>query len=426
MTRKVFLRATSLVGLVAAVSANRTSAQKAFEPESPETVLARIRSRIETLLRRPQPGLYVRHLRSVLALCEEESLKLQFLGTGQDEKTKELLGYLKSIETDLKDDGGRPQAFLLDGRRALLLARISRSDATLQPYAVSLPPHWDANKAYPLLVELHGRGSDLPLGLMNDTFLPHKGEAITLVPWLRGNGTWREDSGSEPDIWEAIDDLRKFATLDPDRWYICGHSWGGDDVWAIVQRTPDLWAAAGIMSGHPGSAPEELGLLPNLRDVPFYLWLGDQDPIPNRKPALEQFRDGLTGVGNHPTVVIAKGVGHNPRPQDGAALKDWLFEHVRHRPSHFSFVVDTPKHRGIWGISIPQKYPLGYGNAEPRVRFECWIEGSTIRIQTSDAKNLVVDLGPGGLNVSGTATLIVNGKTRFSGGAPDKPLSLEL
>ena len=166
--------------------------------------------------------------------------------------------------------------------------------------------------------------------------------------------------------------------------------------------------------------------MPNLRHTPFYLWLGDQDPIPNRKPALQQFRDGLTGVGNRPTVVVATGVGHNPRRQDGAALKDWLFEHVRRRPSHFSFVVDTPKHRGIWGISIPQKYPLAYGNAEPRVGFECWIEGSTIRIQTSDAKHVAVDLGPAGLNISGTATLIVNGKTRFSGTAPQKALTLDL
>jgi len=423
MTRKVFLKTASLV---AAASANRMSGQKASAPVSPETVLARIRSHFETLLRTPQPGLYVRHLRSVLALCEEETLKIQFAAAGRDEKTKELLGYLHSIETGLKDDGDRPEAFLLDGRRALILARISPSDGTLQPYAVSLPPRWDPNKAYPLLVELHGRGSDLPLGLTNGTFLPYKGEAITLLPWLRGNGTWREDNGSEPDIWEAIDDLKSFAKLDPDRWYICGHSWGGDDVWAIVQRTPDLWAAAGIMSGHPGSAPAELGLLSNARHVPFYLWLGDQDPIASRKPAFEQFRHSLTGIGNPPKVVTAKGVGHNPRPEDGAAMKDWLFEHVRRRSSHFSFVADTPKHRGIWGISIPQKYPLAYGNVEPRVRFECWIEGSTIRIQTSDVKTLDVDLGPGGLNISGTATLIVNGKTRFSGTAPQKALSLEL
>lgn len=103
------------------------------------------------------------------------------------------------------------------------------------------------------------------------TYLPHEkdewraDEVISIVPWLRGNGQWRNENGSEPDIWEAIDDVRSFAKLDPDRWYISGNSWGRNDVWAIVQRTPDLWAAAGIMAGDTGSAPSDLGLLPNAR-----------------------------------------------------------------------------------------------------------------------------------------------------------------
>ena len=435
MTRKSFLQTA---GLLVTASAGQMSGQKANGDartsiaDSPEGVCRLIRNRIETLLREPQPALYVRHLRSVIALCDEEIIRLQFAGVGRDGQTKELLGYLKAIEAGLSDDGGRAETYLANGKRALNLARVSRSDGTLQPYAVGLPSRWDANTTYPLLVELHGREADSPLGLVSSTFLRHqedqspKDEAITLRPWLRGNGAWREDNGSEPDIWEAIDDVKSFAKLDPDRWYISGHSWGGDDVWAIVQRTPDLWAAAGIMSGHPGSAPPELGLVPNARHVPFYLWLGDQDPIENRKPAFEEFRDALTSVGDPPTVVVAKDVGHNPRQQDRAALRHWLFEHIRRRPSHFSFVADTPKHRGIWGISIPQRYSLAYGNAEPRVSFECWIESSTIRIQTSEAKELTVDLGPGGLSVPGAATLIVDGETRFEGIAPQKPLSLAL
>src|SRR5438128_5800098 len=62
----------------------------------------------------------------------------------------------------------------------------------------------------------------------------------------------------------------------------------------------------------------------------------------------------LTAVGDPPKLVVAQGVGHMYRPQDTSALQGWLLDHVRHRPSHFSFVVDTPQHRGIWGISIPQ------------------------------------------------------------------------
>jgi predicted esterase len=400
------------------------------QADSADDVLGRIRSRIQQLLAGPQPELYQRHLRSVLALCEADVTKLHFAGPHQDEQATELLGYLKVIEAGLNDDGARPETYLVDGRRALIQARVSRSDGTLQFYTASLPRHWDPNQAYPLYVHLHGRGPDIPLAYVHDTFLPHpQGEnpadqVIRIVPWLRGNGQWREENGSEPDVWEAIDDVKSFAKLDPDRWYLSGHSWGGDDTWAIVQRTPDLWAAAGIMAGDPLSVPKESGLLPNLRYVPFFLWRGDHDPIENRKPALEYFRDALTSIGNPPKLVVAEGVGHMYRPEDAAALQSWLLEHVRHRPSHFSFLIDTPQHRGIWGISIPQKYPGAYLNVEPRVSFDCRIEGPTLRIQTTNSNRLDVDLGPQGLNLSGNVRVIVNGKQLFEGPVPAKPISL--
>ena len=431
MNRLTFWTCAVALVAVAAGCAYGAPSDAGPRTDSPQAEISRIRVRIETLLDKPQPELFARHLRSVLALCEDDVLKLPFAGAQHDEQATELLGYLKVIDAGLNDDGGRAETYLAEGRRALTLARVSRSDRTLQFYTVSLPPRWDPSKAYPLYVRLHGRGPDLALAWVNFTYLPHEkdepinGPAITIVPWLRGNGAWRDENGSEPDIWEAIDDVKSYARLDSDRWYISGHSWGGDDVWSIVQRTPDLWAAAGIMSGHPGSAPKELGLVPNARYVPFYLWVGDQDPIPNRRPAFDYFRDALAEVGDPAKLVVAHGVAHNSRPQDEAALESWLLEHVRNHPSHFTFVIDTPAHRGIRGISIPRKYPDAYGNAEPRASFECWMEGSTVRIQTANATRLNVDPGPGGLNLSGTITLMVNGKTRFTGPAPAKPLSFE-
>ena len=281
-----------------------------------------------------------------------------------------------------------------------------------------------------MYVQLHGRGPDIPLAYVSDTLQPPRekaaknAELIAIVPWLRGNGEWRNENGSEPDVWEAIADLKSFATLDPDRWYLSGHSWGGDDAWSIVQRTPDLWAAVGIMAGNPVGAPYALGLVPNASNVPFYLWIGDEDK--ERKSSFDNFRASLSAVGNSPKVVVAAGVGHNYRAQDAAALEAWLSQHSRRMPKHFSFVVDTPQHRGIWGISIPRIYPDAYPQAEPRVKFECWIEGSTIRIRTWDAKQIEVNLGPTGLNLNGNVQLIVNGKTMFTGVAPKKPLSLAL
>ena len=266
--------------------------------ESPGEVLRRIRADIQQLLATTSPDLYQRHLRSVLALCEDGVLKLQFAGADRDSQTKELVGYLQTIESGLKNEDERgAEAYLVDAQRSLDLARLSRSDGTLQFYAVMLPARWDASKAYPLYVYLHGRESDLPLvaatfapqpngGNLNDT-------AIVVVPWLRDNGEWRNENGSEPDVWEVIQDLKAFAKIDLDRRYIAGHSWGSDDVWSIVLRTPDLWAAAGIMAGSAAGVPSELKLVANAHNVPFCLWKGAQDPIPNRQTNLEYFRESL-------------------------------------------------------------------------------------------------------------------------------------
>lgn len=418
--------AAILLLLLSAVS----QAEPSPRPDTPEAALSRIRAHIEALLRKPQPELFARHLRSVLALSEEDVLKLELAGAGKDERAKELYGYLSTIEAGLNGDGERAEPYLVDGTRSLTLARLSQSDGTLQFYTVSLPPHWDLRKAYPLYVQLHGRGPDVPLAYVSYTFqLPKDNEAknadlIAIFPWLRGNGEWRNENGSEPDIWEAIEDVKSFATVDLDRWYLSGHSWGGDDAWSITQRTPDLWAAVGMMAGNPVGAPYALGLVANASNVPFYLWVGDEDK--ERKSSFDTFRTSLTAVGNHPKVVVAAGVGHNYRAEDAAALEAWLLQHTRRMPKHFSFVVDTPQHRGIWGISIPRIYPDAYPQSEPRVKFECWIEGSTIRIRSWDAKQIEVNLGPTGLNLSGNVKLIVNGKARFSGVAPAKPLSLNL
>lgn len=427
----VALLATVMICAPALVGATLASAQSVQNARLDfADVVAHVRTHIQQLLSTQQPDLYKRHLQSVLALSEESVLTLQFTGADGDAQEKELLGYLKVIEAGLNaDDVHRPEPYLAEGRRSLDLARLSRSDGTLQFYTLCLPAHWDASKRYPLYVYLHGRVSDLPLSAVAATFAPQgDGEkpndsAIILIPWLRGNGQWRYSNGSEPDIWEAIDDVKTFAKVDPDRQYIAGHSWGGDDVWAIVVRTPDLWAAAGIMAGSPAGIPPESNLVTNAQNVPFYLWKGAQDPIPNRQANLEYFRDSLSQHGASPKVVISEGVGHNPRPEDYAAMQSWLYEHVRRRPNHFSFVIDTPQHRGIWGVSIPLKYPEAYLNVEPRVSFECWIEGSIVRVQTSDTNRLEVNLGRQGLDLSGDATLIVNGKEVFRGPVPTQPLS---
>jgi hypothetical protein len=68
------------------------------DTDSPEAALGHIRVDIQHLLATPRPELYQRHLRSLLALCEDSVLRLQFAAADRDAQTKELMGYLQTIE----------------------------------------------------------------------------------------------------------------------------------------------------------------------------------------------------------------------------------------------------------------------------------------------------------------------------------------
>ena len=100
-------------------------------------------------------------------------------GADRDAKAKELVGYLETIESSLKNgDVRRSGTYLVEGRQSLNLARLSRSDDTLQFYTLSFPARWNASKAYPLHIYLHGRESDLPLSLVASTFTCTVGSPI--------------------------------------------------------------------------------------------------------------------------------------------------------------------------------------------------------------------------------------------------------
>ena len=69
-----------------------------------------------------------------------------------------------------------------------------------------------------------------------------------------------------------IEELVVFEHVNPNRVYVMGYSAGGDGVYQLAPRTPDRWAAAAMMAGHPNEA-QPLGL----RNVPFALQVGAED-----------------------------------------------------------------------------------------------------------------------------------------------------
>jgi len=421
-----------LVGLVAI-----TSAQTA---DTPEACLSRLNSRVDALLKNQQPPLFAWHLRSLKALAQSEYAKLtvdfpQSSRHSVADRVKEYVEYVGAIERGLRQDHVDPDDYLKNGKGGLILARPSAIDGSLQYMMVDLPKGWDPNRAYPLSVALHGSGPDNPLAYPSFGFGPPSSpkpevaprpgaDMIHLAPWGRGNRSWRGDA--ETDLWESINLLKTFCKLDPDRWYIAGHSSGADGTWAIVQHTPDLWAAVGIQSGSMLEGRPEWGLIPNVQYVPIFFLIGEKDPLPFRVPDMKEAYKIMSKMGGETKLSILPGIGHYPLTDAGLDEQmGWMIGHVRKRPDRFVFTVDQSAHPGVWGITIPFSQLERRFVKQPWPHFECEIAGQEVHIKTKNIKQINIDLSPNGLRMSGSPKVWVNGRLVFDGPIPDGPVHID-
>jgi predicted esterase len=405
----------------------------------PELALNRLDKLVDPLLKLEQPPLFAWHLRSLKGLAHSEFSKLilqvpQSARTPVATREKEFVEFVTAICDGLERDCSKSEPYLKEGQRGLVLARPSSIDGSLQYFMVDLPKDWDPKKPYPLFVGLHGSGPENPLAYPSYGFgplSPHVAGAperatagmIRLAPWGRGNRGWRNDA--ERDLFEAIASVQSFATLDPDRWYITGHSSGADGCWAIIQHTPDLWAAAGLQSGSMLSGRPEWGLVSNLANLPVHIIIGENDNLPYRIPDSKEAYRLLKELGAPTKLAILPGIGHYPL--DPVAMEDheaWIVSHRRVRPKRFSFVVDQSTHPGIWGISVVLDAQTSRFIKEPWPRFDCTIDGQSVHIKSANVKELKIDLGPNGLKMTGKVSLAVNGKVVHEGEVPAGPLSV--
>jgi len=142
---------------------------------------------------------------------------------------------------------------------ALTKAYRSEIDGTLQPYGLYVPPSYDPAKAWPLVVGLHGSGSNHLLhrrrlfGLGNepgeddyeairkDLPLPDVG-FLVLTPYGRGESAGYNGI-AESDVLRAMDHVKRAYNVDPDRVHLTGLSMGGGGTWHIGLRYPDRFAS---------------------------------------------------------------------------------------------------------------------------------------------------------------------------------------
>ena len=209
-------------------------------------------------------------------------------------------------------------------------------------YRIYAPEKIEAGRHYPLVLFLHGageRGDDnarqLHWGWTIVSYMKSKGiDAYLIAPQCPKGKQWVDtpwgllahkmpDSPSEPMslVIELLEKTIKDLPVDASRVYVTGLSMGGYGTWDIVQRRPELFAAAMPVCGGGDSS-----LAWKIRDVPIWTFHGDKDdavPVVRSRQMVSALWqcDGNIRYREYP------GIGHGcwiPTYADRQVL-DWFF-----------------------------------------------------------------------------------------------------
>ncbi len=184
----------------------------------------------------------------------------------------------------------------------LRLAFRSALDGSLQPYSLYLPSGPVRGAGRPLLVMLHGKGSDDRQGI-EPFSRAADAEFVVLAPF--GRGDFGYQCMGEADVLEAIAEVESRYRIDPDRVHIAGSSMGAFGTLRFAQLYADRFASASAFAGWTG--PQ---LLDNLHSLPLLLVHGDADdvvPLGASTTAASILRAARCPV----TLEVLPGAGHS-------------------------------------------------------------------------------------------------------------------
>ena len=202
------------------------------------------------------------------------------------------------------------------------------------PYRLLLPENFDPNKAYPLLVFLHGvgeRGKDNQKQLIHGSSLFTSKEfrtkypAIIIFPQCPENSYWasvnKTNTKKKSKQFKFYKELPKYHTMDilqdflynlektypidSSRRYIGGLSMGGMGTFELVTRMPNYFASAFSICGGGHSQWAK-----DLSTTPFWIFHGNNDQTISYRYSKRMFNK-MKRYNDQTKLTIYEGVAHN-------------------------------------------------------------------------------------------------------------------
>ncbi len=253
-----------------------------------------------------------------------------------------------------------------------VLTFFSEVDDTDQPYAIYLPPNFDAARKYPLVISLHGAGSNHRLNLRRvfgksnapeesdveaSRYFPEWEDVDFIVASPFARGTMGYQGVAERDVHDVLADVKRRFPIDEDRIYLTGLSMGGGGALWLGLTRPDVWAAVAPVC--PAPPPGTHALAPNALNLPFRLFQGDADPVVPTD-SVRAWVDRLMRHDVDVTYTEYPGVGHESWENayaDGQIF-DWFDRFRRNpHPDRVRFATRRYKYDGAYWVRLDALTP---------------------------------------------------------------------
>ena len=152
-------------------------------------------------------------------------------------------------------------------------------------------------------------------------------DGYLLSPWGRGN-FWYQGISPKPISGNAWRHLKMLPGIDPARKYLSGHSMGGYGAWSIASKSPDTWAALGIMAGAFWYYPNVLDDIAaeSLKEMPTYFVCGTNDGLLEINQTAYQL---LKDAGNWHLQFVTFSGGHEYLEENVRNMYLWMRQFVK-------------------------------------------------------------------------------------------------
>jgi predicted peptidase len=216
-------------------------------------------------------------------------------------------------------------------------------------YRILYPENFDANKKYPVVFFLHGRGesgndNEKQLTQGSKMFLADDFRknfpSIVIFPQCAEESYWSNveieeintkrfftfQKGGEPTksmelLLKLTDQILNQTYADQSRIYVGGLSMGGMGTFEILRRKPKTFAAAFAICGG-----DDIANVKKYKNVPLWIFHGGLDDVVNPQLSYSVYRE-LKKLGHEPKYTIYLKANHNSWDSAFAEkdLLPWLF-----------------------------------------------------------------------------------------------------